>query len=154
MKVRASTIAIYTRQALEGMGRTLDRFDDATVNVRPHGDETNSATVLITHSCASARFWFEHVGLGRDSERNRDSEFVAESSVADLRLLLSTTADRLEVLAAELDAGPTASEHALRAHLPCGDGSDGSVVLHTLEELYQHLGHLELTADALGLAPD
>ena len=30
-----------------------------------------------------------------------------------------------------------------------GDTSDASVVLHVLEELYQHLGHIELTADAL-----
>jgi len=154
MDVHANTIAIYTRQALEGMGRALDRFDDATVNIRPHGDETNSAAVLITHACASATFWFEHVGLGRDSERNRDTEFVVKSSVADLRSLLSTTADRLEVLAAELDAGPTATDHALRAFLPCGDESDGAIVLHALEELFQHLGHLELTADAVGSALD
>lgn len=26
---------------------------------------------------------------------------------------------------------------------------DASVVIHVLEELYQHLGHMELTADAL-----
>lgn len=30
------------------------------------------------------------------------------------------------------------------------DRSDGSVVLHVLEELFQHLGHAELAADALG----
>lgn len=33
-----------------------------------------------------------------------------------------------------------------------GGTSDTSIVLHVLEELYQHLGHAELAADAL-LAP-
>jgi hypothetical protein len=27
--------------------------------------------------------------------------------------------------------------------------SDGAIVFHVLEELYQHLGHMELAADAL-----
>ena len=67
------------------MDRALGRFDDHTVNRRPHGDETNSAAVLVTHACASAVFWFEHVGLGRDSDRDRDAEFIAESTVDGLR---------------------------------------------------------------------
>lgn len=34
--------------------------------------------------------------------------------------------------------------------MPGTDRSDGALVLHVLEELFQHLGHMEVTADALG----
>lgn len=153
MDLAADTIAVYTRQALEGMHRALDRFDDDTVNARPHGDGTNSAAVLITHACASARYWFEHIGLGRHVDRDRDSEFTTLSTVGELHALVDLTTARLSDLAGDLDAGPTALDHELRALLPGGDTSDGSIVLHALEELFQHLGHLELTADALGRPP-
>jgi DinB superfamily len=153
VELRAETISVYTRQALEGMHRALDRFDDETVNARPHGDATNSAAILITHACASARYWFEHIGLGRHVDRDRDSEFTTRSTVAELHALLDITIARLSDLSGDLDAGPTALDHELRVLLPAGDTSDGSIVLHALEELFQHLGHLELTADAVGTPP-
>jgi hypothetical protein len=150
VELRPETISVYVRQALAGMHRALDRFDDDTVNRRPHGDTTNSGAVLIVHACASSRYWFEHIGLGRPVARDRPSEFTARATIAELHALLDTTAERLDRLARELDAGPTALDHELRDRLWGGDRSDAALVLHALEELFQHLGHLELTADALG----
>ncbi|MEQ1872887.1 MAG: DinB family protein [Ilumatobacteraceae bacterium] len=150
MEIRPSTVGIYARQALIGMEKALDRFDDASVNRRPHGDRTNSAAGLIVHACAAAPYWFEHIGLGRPVERDRESEFTATATVQELRDLLATTADRLTALAADLETGPTVPDHELRVFLHGEDRSDGSLVLHALEELFQHLGHLELTADAIG----
>ncbi len=149
MELQSGTIRIYLRQALTGMVTALDRFSDESVNLRPHGDGTNSAAGLIVHACAAATYWFEHIGLGRPVERDRDSEFETTATVAELRGLLATTADRLDALAIDLDRGPTAIDHQLRVFLHGGDVSDGSLVLHAVEELFQHLGHLELTADAV-----
>ncbi|MEZ5177080.1 MAG: hypothetical protein R2746_02040 [Acidimicrobiales bacterium] len=47
-----------------------------------------------------------------------------------------------------LEAGSGVDEGG-RVFLPGEDRSDASVVIHVLEELYQHLGHMELAADAL-----
>lgn len=150
MELQPGTVVVYLRQVLDGMRRALERFDDQTVNRRPPGEATNSAAVLVIHACASATFWLDHVGLGRDTERDRDAEFTSEATVLELRALIDRTEEQLVALAADLDAGPSAGDHELRVLLPGGDTSDGSVVLHALEELFQHLGHLELTADALG----
>jgi hypothetical protein len=38
--------------------------------------------------------------------------------------------------------------------MPGGDRTDGALALHVLEELFQHLGHMEVTADALGRPGD
>lgn len=148
--LRADTVVTYLQQALTGMQRALDRFDDTSVNVRPHGEGTNSAAALIVHACSSSSFWLEHVGLGRQVQRDRDSEFSATATVAELTDLLRTTSERFARLVSELDQGPTDADNEWRGRLHGGDHSDGSLVLHVLEELFQHLGHLELTADAVG----
>ena len=49
----------------------------------------------------------------------------------------------------EFLAGPTAGEHELRVFLPGDDHSDAALVLHVFEELFQHLGHMQVTADAV-----
>ncbi len=42
-----------------------------------------------------------------------------------------------------------------RDFMPGTDRNDGALVLHVLEELYQHLGHMQVTADALlGSGPE
>jgi hypothetical protein len=150
MELLSQTVSSYSRYACQQMAKALDRFDDETVNIRPFGDGTNSAAALIVHACSAAEYWFEHIGIGRPIDRDRDAEFEVESTTADLRVFLSTMERRLDALAAELDAGPTATEHELRVFSPDGDSTDGSVVLHALQELFQHLGHLEITADAVG----
>jgi hypothetical protein len=48
-----------------------------------------------------------------------------------------------------LEQGQRAPEPSGRVFLRDADESDGSLVLHVVEEAYQHLGHMELTADAL-----
>ncbi len=150
VRLGPDTVRAYARYALAQIDRQLDRFDDRSVNVRPHGAGTNSAAALVVHSCAAAVYWFEHIGLGRHLDRDRGAEFTAEADIAELRALVATTNARLDAVIGEFDAGPTALDHELRVFSPDGDTSDGSVVLHALQELFQHLGHLELTADAVG----
>ncbi len=108
MELQSGTVGLYLRQALTGLVTALDRFDDESVNRRPHGDRTNSAAALIVHACAAATYWFEHVGLGRPIERDRDGEFEATATVEDLRGLLAVTSGRLAELAIDLERGPTA----------------------------------------------
>jgi len=150
MGVSRDTVAFYVDVALDDMAKALERFDDSTVNVRPFGEATNSAAVLVVHACAAARFWFEHIGLGRPTDRDRDAEFTATATVAELQALVAETRSAMVEIISAFDDGPTATEHELRVFSPGGDTSDGSVMLHSLQELFQHLGHLEITADAVG----
>ena len=149
MQLDVSTMQLYVRHAYGGMARVLDRLDDETVNLRPPLWGTNTVAGLIVHCCELGPSWFEMPGLGRDSERDRDAEFTTTATVAELRERIGTAVGRCEALLVELDAGPTASDHPFREFMPGTDRTDAGLVLHVLEELYQHLGHMEVTADAI-----
>ena len=150
MELERATAERYLRHAFTQMLEVADRLGDEKVNERPLGAQTNAVAALIIHCCGVTEFWLGHVGLGRESERERDSEFDATATVAELHDLVDAT---LRQLHDDLDRimGGTAldTNREGRVFLLDGDESDGSLVLHVIEELFQHLGHAELAADAL-----
>ena len=149
MDCSTDTICRYIHHVFDGMGRVLDRLDDDKVNRRPAGWGTNSVAGLVVHCCELAPSWFEMPGLGRDSDRDRDSEFTTEATVAELRARIEASVERTCTLVEEFAAGPSATDHPFREFLPGSDRSDAALVLHVFVELFQHLGHMEVTADAL-----
>lgn len=150
MELTAATIRHYLVHVFTGIEKVLARMDDETVNRRPEGWGTNSVAGLVVHCCELAPSWFATPGLGRETERDRESEFTTEATVDELRRRVAESMARCHALAADFVAGPTAQDHEYRAFLPGGDRSDAALVLHVFEELFQHLGHMEVTADALG----
>jgi uncharacterized damage-inducible protein DinB len=142
------TADVYITHAFRQMLEVAERLGDDRVNERPLGAKTNAVAALIIHCCEVSEFWLGHVALGRESRRNRDEEFSRTASVAQLRALVE--ASRAQTLAdiARLEAGEGSDEGG-RQFLHAGDTSDASVVLHVLEEFFQHLGQMELAADAL-----
>lgn len=149
MDLTAATIKHYFGVVFAGMQRVLDRLDDDSVNVKPQPWGTNSVAGLVVHCCELAPSWFETAGLGRPGERDREGEFATVTSVADLRDRIVGARDRLDPLVDDFLAGPTALDHELRVFLPGDDRSDAALVVHVFEELFQHLGHMEVTADAV-----
>ena len=150
MELSAATSERYLRHAFRQMLQVADRLGDDLVNQRPHGPSTNSVAGLIVHCCGMAPWWMGHVALGDPTERARESEFEAMATVAELHALVDAAVEELATLVGRLAAGEGCDEGG-RQFLLDGDDSDASVVVHVLEELYQHLGHMELTADALGV---
>ena len=139
----------YVRLAFDQLLGVAERLGGERVNRRPHGESTNSVAALIVHCCGVCEFWFGHVGLGRESDRDRDGEFTATASVAELRQLVDATVRQAEADLVALGSAPLSPHDGPREHLTEGDRSDASLVLHVIEELFQHLGHAELSADAL-----
>jgi uncharacterized protein (DUF952 family) len=130
---------------LEAARRCGRHLDD-----RPLGPTTNSAAGLVVHCAAVTEFWLGHVALGRPTDRDRDGEFAATAGLVELEHLVARArAQAAADLAALAEGHGRPSE--IRQFVLAG-GTDESVALHVLEELYQHLGHLELTVDALAAA--
>jgi hypothetical protein len=151
MELERGTAELYMRHAFEQMLDVADRLGDTRVNDRPLGSDTNAVAALIIHSRAVAEFWIGHVALGRPSDRDRQSEFSTTATVAELHALVDETLAQLSEDLAAIDAGKAQPDRTGRQFLDGGDDSDGAIVLHVLRELYQHLGHMELAADALAV---
>ena len=164
MELSAGSVSAYLRLAFDQVTAVADRLGDELVVARPvessaGGQATNSVAALVVHSCAVTEWWLGHVALGRPSNRDREAEFRATATVEELRVLVAATlrqaeADLVEMAGRstkgdgdEADAGeaaPGAAAHPVERYR-----SDASVVLHVIEELYQHLGQMEITADVL-----
>lgn len=149
MQLEPASATAYVRLAFDQMVVVADRLGDEDVNRRPHGPDTNAVAAVVLHCCGSAEFWLGHVGRGRPSERARDEEFSLTATVVELHTAVDAAIAQIESDIAAIDAGATSEFAAGRQFLTVDDGSDGALVLHVLEELFQHLGHIELTADAL-----
>jgi Protein of unknown function (DUF664) len=149
MELERGTAELYARHAFTQMLDVADRLGDEHVNDRPPGPDTNAVAALVIHCCGVAEFWIGHVALGRPSQRNREAEFSSTATVAELRAKVDATLMQLGEDLAAIDEGRVHPDRTGRQFLKDGDESDGAIVLHVLEELYQHLGHMELAADAL-----
>jgi uncharacterized damage-inducible protein DinB len=148
VELSTATAEVYFRRAFTQMLDVADRLGDPKVNERPLGDDTNAVAALIVHCCAVSEFWLGHVALGRPSERDRDSEFSRTATLMELHELVDGTRAQAAVDIRRLEAGE-GTDAGGRQFLPEGDTSDAGVVLHVIEELYQHLGHMEIAVDAL-----
>ena len=151
MELERGTAELYLRHAYGQMLDVVDRLGDDRVNDRPLGPDTNAVAALVVHCCAVTEFWIGHVALGRPTSRDRESEFSTTVTVAELHALVESTLAHVTEDLTAIDAGRVQPDRTGRQFLEGGDQSDGAIVLHVLEELYQHLGHMELAADALAI---
>jgi hypothetical protein len=154
VELAPTTAQRYLRHSFAQLLAVTERVGEPAVNERPHGSSTNAIAALVVHCCGVAEFWLGHVALGRASERDRDAELQTTATLEDLRALVARAVEQAEVDLVALDAGGGGDTTDVRGFLLDRDASDGAVVLHVLEELYQHLGHAELTADALATRRD
>ena len=151
MELERGTAELYMRHAFAQMLDVADRLGDTRVNDRPLGPDTNAVAALVVHCCAVTEFWIGHVALGRPTSRDRESEFSTSATVADLHAMVESTLAQVAEDLAAIDEGRVQADRTGRQFLEGGDESDGAIVVHVMEELYQHLGHMELAADALAV---
>jgi len=149
MNLEPATAELYTRHAFTQMLEVADRLGEPKVNDRPLGPRTNAVAALIIHCCEVTEFWLGHVGLGRPSHRDRESEFTRTATLAELHAMVDATVATAREDLDRICRGDTQADRTGFVFLFGGDESDGALVIHVLEELYQHLGHMEIAADAL-----
>jgi hypothetical protein len=134
------------RQAVEAAAS----LGDDLVNARPDLPGANSPFAIVTHVLGVMEWWGGHAIAGRPVERDRDAEFVATGTVAELVERVRAARAQLAADLATLDptAPPRGELEPDDAALALGRTQAG-VTLHVYEELAQHLGQLQLTRDVL-----
>ena len=140
----------YVDGALDGMIAIVEELGDDLANLRPNVPGTNSPYVILCHCLGVMEWWGGHVIAGRAVERDRDAEFVARGSVADLvARARQARVQLLEDLAAfDPSAPPRGAVDGEDAELPPGRTQGGAAV-HVFEELAQHHGQMEGCRDVL-----
>jgi DinB superfamily len=121
----------------------LDALPPEAYSWRPPAPATNSLATMMSHVASSAEWWvLSCVGRG-PLERDRDAEFAAESDWPAMRARLQ----RWLAAAEQLLEGMGPEELQAISRHPAGGRMNRRCLMHTVEHLGLHLGHLELTVD-------
>jgi len=130
------------------MAAAAAELGDGLVNAVPNLPGGNSAYQIVFHCCGMLEWWTRAAILGLDVDRDRDAEFVASGTVAQLTSRVDEVRAQfvrdLEQIdpAASLRGDPSEDYRGT----PIG-ASAGGALMHVFEELAQHHGHLDLTRD-------
>jgi hypothetical protein len=126
----------HLREAIEGL-------TPEALAWRPAGEESNPVTVLAVHGMHSSRWWLTIARGLPLPERDRPSEFEAES--ASDSELLSFVDEMAADCRARLDPGDAFDPTASRP-LPEGEPVSAAwALLHALEHLREHVSQAQLT---------
>jgi Protein of unknown function (DUF664) len=148
LAVPSADLMWFVDLALTDMGDILRELGDERVNVRPGLAGANSAYGIVTHCLGVMEYWGGATVADRQVTRDRAAEFTAQGTVEPLLTRMTEARGALVADLAGQDA--LAAPHQVRANpahpVPYTDRK-GAVLLHILEELFQHLGQMELIRD-------
>jgi hypothetical protein len=153
----SGTIAVSTGEylwfaelALGEMTRIVGELGDDFANRRPPVAGANSPYAILTHCLGVMEYWAGATVAGRSIERDRDAEFTARGDVASLCHRAEEARRRLREDLSGIDPGATPGSVRPNPADPVPySETKGAVLLHILEELFQHLGQMEITRDML-----
>jgi hypothetical protein len=150
MEIDVDDVTYYIDHALDKMVEILATLGDEMANEKPALPGANSPFQIVTHCLGVMEFWAGARIAGREVHRDRQAEFTASGHVDDLVAMVGAQRERFltDLKLLDATAPPAAPSDRKDAGLPLAKSQAG-VVLHILEELFQHLGHLEITRDIL-----
>ena len=138
----------FMNKALDGMVGIAEVLGDERVNLRPDLPDTNSPYAILTHCIGMTTYWLGSVLCGRPSRRDRDSEFRARGTVAEIRQAVKALQAQIRQDITQVQ-GDQPLGHLLDLHGHTQNHTQGDVLLHCYTELAQHHGQMELTRDIL-----
>jgi hypothetical protein len=140
----------FVDDALAKMAGILDDLGDDLANRRPPLEGANSPYAILTHCLGVMEYWGGATIADRAVHRDRSAEFTASGDVAGLIARTESTRERLRADLVRFDPMAAAANVVPDPDDPVPyDEAKGAVLLHILEELYQHLGQMEITRDVL-----
>lgn len=140
----------FVDTALEGMLATCRELGEGLINARLSPPGSNSPYAIVVHCVGVMDFWGEHKVAGRANHRDRDAEFRASGTLDQLEPLVRGGRARLAEAVAGADwSAPCRGQDRPETRTRPAGRTQGGALVHVLEELVQHRGQLEVTADLL-----
>ena len=131
----------FIDEALDGMVGIAEVLGDERVNLRPDLPDTNSPFAILTHCVGMTEYWLGSVLCGRTSTRDRDSEFRAQGTVAEIRQAVKALKVQIRQDITHVK-GDQPLGHTLDLHGHTQYHTQGDVLLHCYTELAQHHGQM------------
>ena len=148
--IAVNTLADYVDRAVDALCGIVTRLGDDLANQRPDLPGANSPYVILTHCLGVMEYWGGATVAERPVQRDRAAEFTASGDVAGLLRRTEHARRRLreDIVGLDAAAAPAGLRPDPDDPVPYAE-TQGAVLVHILEELFQHLGQMELTRDAL-----
>jgi len=148
--ISVDELVSYVERAVGQMADIVGDLGDDLANRRPALPGANSAYMILRHCLGVMEFWGGQVVAGRAVQRDRDAEFRATGPVAALIASAQDVKASFRADTAKADPGaPPRGTHPDMDRDELETRTQGSALLHVLEEVTQHLGQMELTRDVL-----
>jgi uncharacterized damage-inducible protein DinB len=130
------------RRHVEGMVRILESVPQEALDWKPSLPDPNSLGAIAVHSVASGEWWILGGVRGDDIPRDRDEEFRATTTAAEMRSRFEAWYTAVEALIRDQPS----EWFGQISHHPNGDRTNRRCVMHVVEHLSEHYGQMELTA--------
>ncbi len=130
-------------ESVDHLREAIDGLAPDSLAWQPAGEDSNSITVLAVHGLHSSRWWMSIARGLPLPERDRPSEFMAESaSDTDLLSFVDTMAAECR---ARLDPDEGFDPAAMRPTPEAEPVSAAWALLHALEHFREHVAQAQLT---------
>ncbi|HXY28892.1 MAG TPA: DinB family protein [Acidimicrobiales bacterium] len=148
--VSADDYLWFVDRALGQMARIVEELGDDMCNRRPPFRDANSPYVILSHCLGVMEYWGGATVAERAVRRDPAAEFTAHGDVAGLLRRVEQARRRLreDLVGLEVAAEPVNVWRDPADPVPYTE-TKGAALVHILEELFQHLGQMEITRDAL-----
>ena len=156
MQIAPDDFLYFINVALDGMVRIVEELGDERVNLRPDFPGANSPYAILYHCVGCTNFWIGGLIAGRQVTRDRDAEFQAQGTVADIRQAVSGLKNQLQEDITKVEGDQLLAHPDALMPLQAGttrqgvrNWRQGKALIHAYEELSQHHGQMEITRDIL-----
>ena len=156
MKIVPDDFLYFINVALDGMVRIVEELGDERVNLRPDFPGANSPYAILYHCVGCTNYWIGGLIAGRQVTRDREAEFQAQGTVADIRQAVGALKNQLQKdikkvkgdrLLAHSDALLQLKERTTQQGVR--NWRQGKALINAYEELSQHHAQMEITRDIL-----
>ncbi len=136
----------YFRKLNSSILNAARDLSEEELNWQPPMPQCNSIYVILYHA-ATATHWWLNVVHGNIMERDRLTEFSSHGTFAHIEEMFTSWLHAAEQIVPTLQAEDYETVH----NLARGQYTTRDALLHTIEHLSLHLGHIEITRQWLSL---
>lgn len=145
------TYSEYLRDLVHRTVDALEGLTDEQLNWDPPWHDSNPLFAIATHSLLCARAYVTGIVAGLPATRDRNAEFVASGTMADIEVLARDILSEIENALQQMDPARL-DHHSVPQRELWGEGEPREIsgrwaLAHMVQHMSIHLGEIHVTRD-------